>query len=102
MLLEDLRYALRRLLLSPGFTLVAVVSLALGIGANTAMFSIVNAVLQRGLPVADPEELVEIYTSESDGYPYSTTSQPDYQELRERTDVFESVVGTQTFIARMD
>ncbi len=99
---EDLKYAVRRLARSPGFTLVAVLSLALGIGGNTAMFSLVNAVLLRGLPVKSPEQLVEVYTSESNGYAYSTSSYPDYMDLRENTDVFSDVVGTRTFISRMD
>ena len=99
---EDLKYAVRRLARSPGFTLVAVLSLALGIGANTAMFSLVNAVLIRHLPVRAPEELVEVYTSESSGYPYATFSHPDYMDLRETNDVFEGLVGTRTFIGRMD
>ncbi|HSG47607.1 MAG TPA: ABC transporter permease, partial [Longimicrobiales bacterium] len=99
---EDLKYAVRRLIRSPGFTLVAVLSLALGIGANTAMFSVVNAVLIRHLPVRAPEELVEVYTSESNGYPYATFSHPDYMDLRENNDVFAGLVGTRTFIGRLD
>jgi len=99
---EDLTYAIRRLVKSPGFTFVAVVTLALGIGANTAIFSLVNAVLIRGLPVRAPQELVEVYTSESNGYPYATSSYPDFAELRELTHVFAGVVGTRTFLARVD
>lgn len=102
MFLDDLKYALRRLARTPGFTLVAVVSLALGIGGNTAVFSVVNAVLLRGLPVRAPEALVEIYTSESDGYAYSTSSYPDFLDMRSLTDVFEGVVGTRTFLARVE
>lgn len=102
MIPDDLRYAVRRLLRSPGFSAVAVLSLALGIGANTAMFSLVNAVLLRDLPVRAPEELVEIYTSESDGYAYSTSSYPDFQEMRALDQVFADVVGTRTFLARVE
>lgn len=98
----DLKYALRRLLRTPGFTAVAVLSLGLGIGANTAIFSLVNAVLIRDLPVRAPEELVEIYTSESDGYAYSTSSYPDFREIRGLDHVFADVVGTRTFLARVE
>jgi putative ABC transport system permease protein len=99
---NDLKYAVRRLLRSPGFTAVAVLSLALGIGANTAMFSLVNAVLIRDLPVTAPEQLVEVYTSDSDGFVYATSSTPDFLDLREETTAFQSVIGSRTFISRMD
>ncbi len=100
--LNDVRYAIRRLFRTPGFTAVAVLSLALGIGANTAMFSIVNAVLIRKLPVANRHELVEIYTSDSGGFQYATSSHPDFLDLRAQGDVFENVIGTRTTIARLD
>lgn len=100
--LNDLRYAVRRLLKTPGFTAVAVLSLALGIGANAAIFSIVNAVLIRGAPVADADEVVELYTSEADGFQFATSSHPDYVDVRAENDVFLNVVGTRTFIARLD
>ena len=102
MTLRDLHYAVRRLLATPGFTAVAVLSLALGIGANTAMFSLVNAVLLRELPVEDPQEMVEVYSSNSDGFAYATSSYADYLDLRRESEAFQDVVATRTAIARLD
>ena len=103
---RDLIYAFRRLVRSPGFTVVAVLSLALGIGANTAMFSLVNAVLLRELPVRDAETLVEVYTSEDDGFAYATSSHPDYLDVRTAVAVgegpLEALVGSRNFIGRLD
>lgn len=100
-LLQDLRYALRRMAKSPGFTSIAVLSLALGIGANTAIFSLVNAVLLSGLPMRAPQEMVEIYKSEGE-YPYSISSVPDLFDLRERTDLFSGVAGYEAFFSRLE
>ena len=58
MLIQDLRYGLRMFLKSPGFTAVAILTLAMGIGANTAIFSLIDGILMRGLPVQDPQHLV--------------------------------------------
>ena len=87
--LEDFRYAMRVLLKIPGFTVVAVLTLALGIGANTAVFSIVNALILRPLPVERPSELVFLENARYG----AGQSFPDYKDLRDRNQVFAGLVG---------
>src|SRR6187431_2157161 len=96
-LIRDLAHGARLLARRPGFTAVAVASLALGVGLNTTLFSVVNAVLLRGTPVADPDRLVEIYTSDHPEYPHLTTSYPDYLSLREGTTAFSGLLA-HTFV----
>jgi predicted permease len=101
-LIQDLRYALRMLARNPGFTLVAVVTLALGIGANTAIFTVVNALLLKMLPVKDPQQLVVVgdptaANSRSHGTPQTGIfSYPLYQELRDKNDVFSGLCAAAT------
>ena len=78
----SLRYALRRLRQSPGFTLTAIASLAIGIGANTAIFTLVNAILLRQPPIREPERLVDVYLSTPD-FEFGTLSYPDFRDLRD-------------------
>src|ERR1700730_1609692 len=88
----DLRYGFRRLRQSPGFTVLAILSLALGIGANTAIFSLVDTVLLRPLPVAHAEQLVEVYCTQHTGADYPIQSYPNYKDYRDRNDVFTGLV----------
>ncbi len=91
-LLQDVRYGLRMLLKKPSFTVVAILTLALGIGANTAIFSIVNAVLLRSLPFRDSDRLVRIYFNNPGvGIAGVSFSVPEFDDLRAQTDVFENV-----------
>ncbi len=89
---QDLRYAARTLWKTPGFTIVAVLSLALGIGANTAIFSFVNAVLLRALPVAEPERLVFVFNG-TRAEPYNVSSYPDYVDYRDRNKIFSDLTA---------
>jgi predicted permease len=102
-LLADARFAVRWLRKSPGFTLVAVASLAIGIGFNTALFAIVDAVLFKPLPVAAPNRLVDVFTSDSTGtVEFSTSSYPDYQDLSAQNDVFDGLVGYSPMFAALN
>ncbi len=91
-ILQDLRYAVRMLRNRPGFTFVAVITLSLGIGANTAIFSVVNAVLLRQLPFKDPARLVSIYERRANsGEANLTTSGHEFAAWQERTHSFEAL-----------
>jgi predicted permease len=98
-MLSDARYAVKWLLRSPGFAAVAILSLAIGIGFTTALFSIVDAVLFRPLPVEKPERIVSIYTKGGDGDKYATTSYPDYVDFRARNAVFTDIMAFSPAIA---
>src|SRR5919197_2127472 len=95
---QDLRYGLRILLKKPGFTLVAALSLPLGIGANTAIFSLLDAVLLKTLPVKQPEQLVLFGNGKNmgatDSFPdesWDLFSYPFYRKVQQRSDLFSSV-----------
>ncbi|UCC73206.1 MAG: ABC transporter permease [Gemmatimonadota bacterium] len=92
-LLADLRYSVRCLLRRPGFAVIALLTMALGIGANSAIFSIVNAVLLRPLPVESPDRLVEIYSQEEEDDVPITQAYPDYLDIRTRDDLFSGVTA---------
>ncbi len=85
-LLQDVRYALRALRSSPGFASVAILSLALGIGANTAIFSLIDSVLLKTLPVSHPEQLLQVNMGDS---AYFTN--PIWEQVRDRQDVFAGI-----------
>src|SRR5215472_3634799 len=91
-LLQDIRFGLRMLVKKPTFTIVAVLTLALGVGANTAIFSIVDAVLLRSLPYRDPDRLVRIFFNEPGvGLRDVRFSKPELDDLQTRSGVFEDV-----------
>src|SRR5580698_4431209 len=96
--LADLRYAFRTLAKSPGFTLIAILSLALGIGANTAIFSYVDAILLRPLPVPDSSRIVEV-DSTAPGTRLGRISYPDYADLRDRAKTLQGLACYDFFFA---
>src|SRR5712692_7616959 len=85
--LQDLRYALRALRSSPGFAAVAILSLALGIGANTAIFSLIDSVMLKTLPVSHPEQLIVVTNSLNK----ESFTNPIWEQIRDRQDVFSSL-----------
>src|SRR5688572_24453010 len=98
-LTQDIRYALRGLRRAPGFTTVAMLTLALGIGVNSAIFGIVNAVLFRPLPVERPAELVNIYGHSATSSAHETHSYPNYLEYRQQTTTLSALVAYSNFFA---
>ena len=90
---SDVRFALRWLRRSPAFTLVAIASLAIGIGFNTALFTLVDAMLFRPLPVERPDRLVDVFTSGGDADRYATSSYPDFLDHKAQNEVFTDMLG---------
>jgi putative ABC transport system permease protein len=90
---QDLRYGVRMLLKKPGFTLIAVITLALGIGANAAIFSVVNAVLLRPLPFKDPDRLMWIRETKLPQFPEFSVSPGNFLDWRKQNTVFERLVA---------
>ncbi|MCI0447221.1 ABC transporter permease [bacterium] len=87
---RDLRYGTRRLLKSPGLTIIAILSLALGIGANTAIFSLINTAALRPLPIKHPEQLVSL-TNKTEEVHFPVFSYPNYKDFRDRNNVFDGL-----------
>lgn len=97
---RDTRYALRSLSTVPGFATVGILTLALGIGANVAIFAVVDTVLLRPLPFSEPEQLVAFTAWDTtSGAEYEILGMPDIQDLRAEKDFFEGVVAYQTVTA---
>lgn len=90
--LQDLRYGARTLLRSPGFTVIALLALALGIGANSAIFTLVNAVLLRPLPYKEPDRLALVFqTNQAQGWKRSGVSGPNYMDMKDQTSTFREM-----------
>src|ERR1043166_4498165 len=96
-LLQDLKFGVRLLAKTPGFTIVAALSLALGIGANTTIFTLINAVLLHPLPVEDPSQLVSVWTADERNQNgplgFLQVSPMNYRDLREKNSVFSDMTA---------
>src|SRR6476659_9184716 len=93
-MIQDIRFGLRMLLKSPSVSIVATIALALGIGANTAIFSVVNAVLLRPLPFSNPDALVALFETDTQrGQIRGSHSYPNFFDMRAQNTVFERVAS---------
>ena len=96
--LQDLKFGARLLVKSPGFTAIAALSLALGIGANTTIFTLINAVLLNPLPVEDPSQLVSVFATdernqEAAGFGFLQLSPANFRDLRDKNSVFSGMTA---------
>jgi putative ABC transport system permease protein len=92
-MIRDIRHAFRLLCKSPGFTMVSVVTLGIGIGANITIFSMINAVLMRPLAAPQSEQLVRLYETNEQPFSKASVSVPNFIDWRERASGFESIGG---------
>ena len=97
-MLQDLRFGFRMLWKSPGFSALALITLALGIGANTSMFSVVNSVLLRPLPYEKPERIVQIIDTIPSSGAFITSSFPKFNFLRENARSFQAMAAQSVII----
>ena len=101
-LVQDLRYAIRMLRRSPGFTAVAVLTLALGVGANTAVFSVVNTVLLRPLPYPESERLVQMWSTNPNANRWGTwMAYPRFVDWRRQSTSFEEMAAVRTWVINL-
>jgi hypothetical protein len=100
-LIRDLRYGIRGLLKAPGFTAVAVLTVALGIGVNSTIFSLVNAVLLKPLPVERPQELVDVYGHAATASSHDAISYPNFLDYRARTETLSGMMTFTNFFASL-
>src|SRR5579859_5146541 len=89
---KDIRYAFRTLIKRPGFTIITVLTLGLGIGASTSIFSVVDAVLLRPLPYPNPQQIVRVWEQAADGH-HMNLAEPNFRDLREQNDTFASLAA---------
>ncbi len=99
---QDIRYSLRIMRKKPAFTIFAVLTLALGIGVNTVVFSVANAILLRPLPVTDPDGLIRIYQRTAEGAVQSRFSYPDYKDLLNRSSSLDGIAAVSLNPFRLD
>src|SRR6476469_9540737 len=98
--LQDLKFGARLLAKAPGFTVIAALSLALGIGANTTIFTLINAVLLHPLPVQDPSQMVSVWTADerhagNGAFGFLQTSPLNYRDYRDKNEVFSALAAHQ-------
>ena len=90
---QDIKYAARTLRAAPGFTLIAVITLGLGMAVNTTVFSVINGMILRPLPVAHPEQIVVLAEKQQGAQGFDRFSYPDYLDIRNQADVFSDVIA---------
>jgi predicted permease len=100
-LLQDIRYGLRQLIRKPGFAALAIISMALGIGANTSIFSLLDTVLLRPLPVHEPARLVELYGTLHNGASVTLQSYPNYKDYRDRNTVLSGLCAYRVVVSAL-